>query len=438
MSTVKEPDVQWFVAREGKQHGPLNEAEMRAFVDFGHLQATDLLWRAGFPDWRPAPSVFPEHTFPTPHQPAPQRTGNTVGGPQQRAEPAPAPFAASAPAPGPTLDRMSAALAAGASRASAAQAGPGPQAQARPDQRSYGGPRSQPTGPAPERAKGGGSMRAVAIGLPLLLLAGGAGWYALNQQPAIQSATPVVKADPKRLAQPTKQTKSALETGSPNSAVFDTAAIDERLQKMPLWALLKQEFPDWYNERLRDTAKLTSENKSDVAIQKSHAEALVALRRRHAEQALSASSEKLRFVASAFLENLKSLKNHSTDACYSFISQGETSPIVIEMMTKPEFVRPIQAQSTAIFEAIADGRKTPNTHGKPVKGDYDTLAAELARLGWSQSDLQLFADPKSLARSPPDRVCSMVQDWFSAHLAVKDQAVQERLLVETLRPVVAG
>lgn len=56
----------------------------------------------------------------------------------------------------------------------------------------------------------------------------------------------------------------------------------------------------------------------------------------------------------------------------------------------------------------------------------------------SQADLQLFADPKSLARSPPERVCSMVQDWFAAHLAVKDAATQERLLVETLRPVVAG
>jgi hypothetical protein len=32
----------------------------------------------------------------------------------------------------------------------------------------------------------------------------------------------------------------------------------------------------------------------------------------------------------------------------------------------------------------------------------------------------------------------MVQDWFAAQLAVKDEDVQLRLLVEALKPVVAG
>jgi hypothetical protein len=32
----------------------------------------------------------------------------------------------------------------------------------------------------------------------------------------------------------------------------------------------------------------------------------------------------------------------------------------------------------------------------------------------------------------------MVQDWFLAHLSVEDKATQERLLVETLKPVVSG
>ncbi len=66
------------------------------------------------------------------------------------------------------------------------------------------------------------------------------------------------------------------------------------------------------------------------------------------------------------------------------------------------------------------------------------LAAELGKLGWTQGDMQLFADPKSLATAPPSRVCSMVQDWFKAHLAVSDAGVQERLLFETLKPVVGG
>ena len=32
----------------------------------------------------------------------------------------------------------------------------------------------------------------------------------------------------------------------------------------------------------------------------------------------------------------------------------------------------------------------------------------------------------------------MVQDWFAAQLGIKDRGVQVRLLVESLRPVVAG
>ena len=32
----------------------------------------------------------------------------------------------------------------------------------------------------------------------------------------------------------------------------------------------------------------------------------------------------------------------------------------------------------------------------------------------------------------------MVQDWFAAQLAVGDEEVQVRLLIEALKPVVAG
>ncbi|MEO1280353.1 MAG: GYF domain-containing protein, partial [Pseudomonadota bacterium] len=52
-------EAQWYVARDGQQHGPLTDAEMRLFVQGGHLKPTDLIWKAGFPDWKPAPSVFP-------------------------------------------------------------------------------------------------------------------------------------------------------------------------------------------------------------------------------------------------------------------------------------------------------------------------------------------------------------------------------------------
>jgi hypothetical protein len=92
----------------------------------------------------------------------------------------------------------------------------------------------------------------------------------------------------------------------------------------------------------------------------------------------------------------------------------------------------------AIVAAIAEGRKSPTTHSAPSKPDYDILATELGRLGWTQADMQLFADSKALAKASHERVCQMVQDWFTAHLAIQDTATQERLLFETLRPVVAG
>ncbi len=99
---------------------------------------------------------------------------------------------------------------------------------------------------------------------------------------------------------------------------------------------------------------------------------------------------------------------------------------------------PLEGQIKAIFDAISEGRKTRATHNPPVKSDYDVLADQLAKLGWGQTDLQLFADPRALAKAAPEKVCKMVQDWFTAHIAIPDVEVQERLLVETLRPVVAG
>src|SRR5215475_12728719 len=64
--------TQWYIARDGQQYGPLSEAELGRFVDLGHLQPTDLLWREGFPDWRPAMVVFPPRA-PGLRQPSPVR-----------------------------------------------------------------------------------------------------------------------------------------------------------------------------------------------------------------------------------------------------------------------------------------------------------------------------------------------------------------------------
>jgi GYF domain 2 len=53
---------QWYLARDGNQHGPISDAELTRFMEQGHLLPTDLLWRDGFADWQPAMSVFPSRS----------------------------------------------------------------------------------------------------------------------------------------------------------------------------------------------------------------------------------------------------------------------------------------------------------------------------------------------------------------------------------------
>ena len=72
------------------------------------------------------------------------------------------------------------------------------------------------------------------------------------------------------------------------------------------------------------------------------------------------------------------------------------------------------------------------------KSDYDALAGDLAKRGWTQADMQLFSDERALARASPEKVCQLVHDWFAAQLDVKDPDMQLRLLVDSLKPVVAG
>jgi len=60
--------IEWYLARDGQQHGPLSAIELDKFIELGHLKPTDLLWRVGFDDWRTATDVFP----PLPPKPQPQ------------------------------------------------------------------------------------------------------------------------------------------------------------------------------------------------------------------------------------------------------------------------------------------------------------------------------------------------------------------------------
>lgn len=392
----QQADIQWYIARDGKQHGPLSDVEMRTFVSQGHLKPTDLIWRPGFADWRPAPAVFPFQ----PQQPATFAPRPTTQGvrPEQQAR---GPISSGQPSFEP--DRIRAA---------------------------------QDTGR-------GSGLRRAAIALVILGLLAGGGWFAWKSgafNALLSRFTAVKEGEPVPTVTAPQQSAAPQSAPAVSQADLDAGArdLDSKLAPLAAWSVVKREFPDWYSEQLRQAAGLAAQNQPESAVNKHLAEALVNLRRQHALEALAASTPHLKGVASAFLNNLKSLASRSVGACYGFISQGETSPAVLEVLQSPEQGAAVQAQIAAIFEAIADGRKAPSSHDKAVKEDYDTLVQELTKLGWKESDLQVFSNPQLLGREPPERVCQMVQDWFSAHLSIADEKTQERLLVETLKPVVSG
>ena len=82
--------IEWYLARDGQQHGPLTDAELKKFIELGHLNPSDLVWRAGFPEWRTASEVFPEtHADPAAAPGPPEAKTDETARPaeQQRAGP---------------------------------------------------------------------------------------------------------------------------------------------------------------------------------------------------------------------------------------------------------------------------------------------------------------------------------------------------------------
>ncbi|MCH9809300.1 MAG: GYF domain-containing protein [Alphaproteobacteria bacterium] len=575
-------EIVWYIAREGQQHGPLSDAEMRLFVQSGHLKPADLVWNPQMTEWKPATEIFPppaaapapppppappaNQPAPAPQQPQAHQETDASAQPEAKSEPDAQPSGTAAAStqpisgaqtatsqettpttssgqPAATHQHPSARPGGNASSKAGEPAqtqqhsGSGTQQPTQPSaqQRSSvpapedvlpslrpkepsltsttsasnkgvdgvggglgvgGGPAAKPAS-QPARADGyeyddeeddyddaprtGRTGMLVGTAALVAVMAGG-GFFAYQNKDAIfqymnveagdgASKPPVVKADadtkvaaletpaktPTAPAAPQQPARPA-PTGPPlqgitvtipptapsappadssvnNQASLDT--IDTNLQKSQLWRVVKAEFPSWYQDRVKEISQLSG-SASETDLSKHLIGKLVSLRRQNAKFALAASTDNLRGIAEAFLNNLKSLAGHSTEACYTFISKGETSPNVISLFPKPGYGDAIEGQIAAVFRAVANGKKSQVTRDKATKSDYDALAIELTKIGWSKADLGLFANPQALAKAPPEQVCKMVQDWFSAHVAISDKNVQERLLVETLRPVVAG
>ena len=407
--------TQWFLARDGQQFGPLSDTELGKFVELGHLQPTDLLWREGFPDWRPAMVVFPPRKAAMPRPVAPARPVGPLGqptGPQRGAREQA--MARQAPAPRT-----------GATRPQPSQA----------PRESY----SEPEEAAPR----GRGLRRVLLIVVCLAALGAGGWYALGNSDrllkAINRHAPWVPVSLLDMATGGGAvTRKGIDTSPLKGFRVAPDALEATLQSTPLWRVLKRDYPDWYAERLKEIAALVADNKDDAAIGQQIARGLVALRRQNASNALGAGLPQLKAVASTFYENLVQLGKHSSEACFEFVSKGEAGPLIVSLMQEPAFTAHLQAQMVAVFEAITDGRKGARAYPQPRKADFDALAADLNKLGWSPGDLQLFTDERALSRATPEKVCQLVRDWFAAQLALKDQDMQLRLLADSLKPIVAG
>lgn len=53
-------NIEWYLARDGQQYGPVTEPELLKVIELGHLNADDLVWRAGFEQWQAVSEVFPD------------------------------------------------------------------------------------------------------------------------------------------------------------------------------------------------------------------------------------------------------------------------------------------------------------------------------------------------------------------------------------------
>lgn len=469
-SSASAPPAEWYLARDGQQFGPLSETELNKLVELGHLRPDDLLWRDGLADWQPAQVVLPAFAAraepapsPTPPQlaPEPPRAAYPEPAPSypQQAHPHhPAPHTTArdpslhvhpyAPAarPEPTIDP--------AALHHIPNAQPGPTASphaAGPTGHAAHGPHTgQPNRGLQERRAPGRSepheyddddedepgrgrkwLKRTAAGLFFVATLSAAAWFAYPHRDRILSAVTNAGGGNSGL--------TIVDSASPVVGFAPTPqATDAALQKSQLWRVLKRDFPDWYRERIVEASELASAQKGDDVIALQMMQKIVDLRRRHSTDVLSASGPRLKSIASAFVGSLAKLRSQSVEACFGFISKGEVSTTYLDLLAKPENAGLLQTQLVAVFEAVAEGRKLPKVYAQPRQGDYNLVVAALEQRGWGEADLQLFSDSQRLAKAAPAKVCQLVTDWFEAQLSLKDDEAQLRLLVDALRPVVAG
>jgi len=473
MSNTEQPGIQWYLARDGQQFGPVSEAELRKLIELGHLRASDLVWNAAYTDWQPAQAAIDQLKLAAPPTAAPTAPPQTQSNPAQTGTIS-QPATGANPTTDPTTTAPQRDATAGRSLREAVRAAepePQPQTQAPSGYAPAGdggpsgygatgyeftGGESGPAGTAVSAPEGGrrhgdefefaeaaprrrrSPGKAIAAMLAIGVLGFG-GWVAYENRDQLgalmassdtsSDGTPVVRAD--------GETATRVNAAAPGGSAAP-AGRDVALLKTPLWASIAKAFPNWVDERKIEADQMQRTGQQPAVIRDHLIKSIAKLRRQHANEALAASPNTLRSLASAFLANLQSLTQRDSDTCYAFISRGETSPKVLALMSDPQASGAIEKQMRLVIDAIVDGRDKPNTYLPPRRNDYKVISDELTKMGWTNDDMTLFGDPQALAKADPGKVCQLVTDWFTAQLMVTDPGIQSRLLVQSLRPVVAG
>jgi hypothetical protein len=452
------PTIEWYIARDGVQHGPISDAEMRKFVELGHLRATDLVWCARFTEWMTGQQAFPDRFQPrSPVAPAavvtvPSQAGAASAGARPTGRTG-ADDAAWAEAMKPIAQEPAAdpAVKAGAGATLAVQPytrATGPDvspsaAEPSPSldhtyafDKAHQAPDEGDADRAEPRRKRGW-LGLVTASFAVLLIMGGAGWFAWQNRANLSSPAAIGGMIGTAI---TPAPSSDFLRSPPYSGDGDTPAeIDASLQKAAVWRFLKKEFADWYQEITTEVARMRAQKQDERNITQYLVNVIVTLRRRNALAALQSSPEHLRAMAGAFVTNLKQLGSRDGATCYAFITHGEASPFMIELSRTPAFAETLQKQMIAVFSAVVDARAGRKIHPNTRRTDYDALTEDLTKQrGWTQQDLATFSDPQKLSTTLPDKVCTLVQDWFVTQLALKDPELQTRLLAESLKPLVGG
>ena len=338
------PQVEWYLARDGQQFGPISDAELRKLVELNHLKSSDLIWRDGFPEWRSADILIQQRPAPQPVRPQapapvlsgqpgtmaprPQASSNAGTYQQPAAQPRPQHQLQPRPAAGAAPARVQNSAAAERTQPSQRGAGQSPMA-ANPRVAARGREPDRDDDDDGERRSGGQRVRRAAVVAFIALMLAGAGWTVWQYLPVdkvYQVAVSVVPGKPASI--------SAMDAAPLGDFGSSAQSVDLSLQRSDLWRLLKRDFPDWYQARLQEAGELARANKDEGAIAEQMAKALVALRRQNAEHALSAGVPRLKALAATFAKTVSKLRTVSVDACYGFISRGEASTEVVKLICR--------------------------------------------------------------------------------------------------------